>query len=389
MIRLCRLAFGVAAIATLLAAGPARAQGGGSPVELYQGGMARFLAGNFEQSFEFLDQLVKVFGKEPELRQQMDLAMYARACALYNLGRQADAIKAFEEYVAQYPDSKFVDESLFRIASSLQQTEQYDAAIDAYQKLRNAHPRSPFSEDALFQTGICRLIQDQSPRAAEVFAEFLRAYPESPLWAQAGAFRARALFDGGKPADAVAMLEILEKRPRSWSVVTYCNFLAFEVGDALFDDTEYEMALKAYRRVKPRQALLRHQQAHLRSLEAALEASRKAQTAARDMRSTFQEERRLAGDLAQGREMAAKLDALPDYDANLYHRIGRCFFNVDRYWEARAAFARVVQIATDEAVREAAHFDLILAVSRLRRFDDLLLEADRYLATYDPEGQWQ
>ncbi|HOU22587.1 MAG TPA: hypothetical protein PKX16_10250, partial [Kiritimatiellia bacterium] len=82
-------------------------------------------------------------------------------------------------------------------------------------------------------------------------------------------------------------------------------------------------------------------------------------------------------------------EALPDYDANLYHRIGRCFFNTDRFWEARAAFIRVVAIAQDETVREAGHFDLILAISRLRRFDDLVLEADRYLATYDPAGKWE
>ncbi len=360
-----------------------------SPVALFQGGISQFTAGNFEQSFEFLDQLVKVFGQEPELRQQMDLAMYARACALYNLGRFADAVTAFEEYVKQFPESQFADEGLFRIGSGRQQEEQYDTAITAYQNLRSAHPRSPFSEDALYQIGICQLIQDHSRAAAATFEEFMRVYPESPLGSQASAFCARALFDDNRAEDAIAMLEALEQRPRSWSVVTYCNFLAFEIGDDRFDDTEYEVALKAYRRVKPRQALLRHQQEHLRTLEAALAARQRRQATTRDIRSSFQEERRLAGDIAQAREMVAKLEALPDYDANLYHRIGRCFFNTDRYWEARTAFARVVEIATDEEVREAGHFDLILAVSRLRRFDDLLIEADRYLATYDPQGNWE
>ena len=185
------------------------------------------------------------------------------------------------------------------------------------------------------------------------------------------------------------MLEAIEKRPRTWSVISYCNFLAFEIGDFMFDDTEYELALKAYRRVKPRQAILRHLQSDVQAIDARLNALQSARLNPRDLRSRFQEERRLAGDLAQAREMAAKLEALPDYDANLYHRIGRCFFNPDRYWEARAAFTRVVAIAADEAVREAGHFDLILAISRLRRFDDLVLEADRYLATYDPAGKWE
>lgn len=360
-----------------------------SPQALYQSGMTRFIAGNYEQSLEFLDQMVKVFGKEPELRTQIDLAMYARACALYNLGRHADAIKAFDEYITEFPESKFADEAMFRIGSAQQQLEEYAAAVAAYQKLRSSHPRSPFSEDALFQIGVCHLIEESSALAAAAFKDFMQLYPDSPLWGQAGAFAARGLFDDGKAAEAITMLETIEQRPRSWSVISYCNFLAFELGDFMFDDTEYELALKAYRRVKTRKALLSHQQSYVAALEARLKTIQSARATIRDLKSRFQEERRLSSDLAQAKEMAAKLEALPDYDANLYHRIGRCFFNTDRYWEARVAFTRVVAIAQDPAVKEAGHFDLILSISRLRRFEDLVIEADHYLATYDPKGKWE
>ena len=381
------------ACALALLAAPASAQEteapDDSPEALYQSGMSRFLAGDYEHSVEYLQQLVKVFGKEPELRTQIDLAMYAGACALFNLGRSAEAIKAFEEYVAQFPESKFADEALFRIGSAQQQLEEYELAVAAYQKLRSTFPRSAYSEDAMFQIGICRLIQEQSALASAAFRDFMQLYPDSPLWTQAGAFCARATFDEGKGPEAIALLETIEKRPRSWSVITYCNFLAFEIGDFMFDDTEYDQALKAYRRVKTRRALMGHMQNYVRSLEAQLAAVQNARPNPRDIRSRFQEERRVAADLAQAKEMAGKLEALPDYDANLYHRIGRCFFNTDRYWEARTAFTRVVAIAQDEAVREAGHFDLILAISRLRRFDDLVIEADHYLSTYDPEGKWE
>jgi len=381
------------ACAFALLAAPASAQEteapDDSPEALYQSGMSRFLAGDYEHSVEYLQQLVKVFGKEPELRTQIDLAMYAGACALFNLGRSAEAIKAFEEYVAQFPESKFADEALFRIGSAQQQLEEYELAVAAYQKLRSTFPRSAYSEDAMFQIGICRLIQEQSALAAAAFRDFMQLYPDSPLWTQAGAFCARATFDEGKGVEAIALLETIERRPRSWSVITYCNFLAFEIGDFMFDDTEYDQALKAYRRVKTRRALMGHMQNYVRSLEAQLAAVQNARPNPRDIRSRFQEERRVAADLAPAKEMAGKLEALPDYDANLYHRIGRCFFNTDRYWEARVAFTRVVAIAQDEAVREAGHFDLILAISRLRRFDDLVIEADHYLSTYDPEGKWE
>ena len=376
----------------LLGTAPLRAQTEApddSPEALFQSGMSRFVAGNYDQSVQFLEQLVKVFGKEPELRQQIDLAMYARACALYNLGRSADAIKAFEEYIAQYPESKFADEAMFRIGSAQQQLTEYEAAVAAYQKLRSSYPRSPYAEDALYQVGICRLIQENSALASAAFKDFMALYPESPLWGQAGAFCARALFDEGKALDSITMLETIEKRPRTWSVISYCNFLAFEVGDFLFDDTEYEGALKAYRRVKPRKALLGHMLDYQQSIESELKALQSVRSSTRDIRSRFQEERRLSSSLAQAKEMSSKLESLPDYDANLYHRIGRCFFNTDRYWEARAAFTRVVAIAQDETVREAGHFDLILSISRLRRFDDLVIEADHYLSTYDPKGKWE
>ena len=382
-----------AAAAAALLAAPAGAQEtqapDDSPEALYQSGMSRFLAGDYEHSVEFLDQMVKVFGKEPELRTQIDLAMYARACALFNLGRSADAIKAFEEYIEQYPESKFADEAMFRIGSGQQQLEEYELAVAAYQKLRSTFPRSAYSEDAAFQIGICRLIQEQSALAAAAFKDFMALYPDSPLWTQAGAFCARATFDDGKGAEAIVLLETIEKRPRSWSVITYCNFLAFEIGDFMFDDTEYEQALKAYRRVKTRKALMGHMQTYVRTLEAQLNAVQSARPDPRDIRSRFQQERRISSELSQAKEMASKLEALPDYDANLYHRIGRCFFNTDRYWEARTAFTRVVAIAQDDSVREAGHFDLILAISRLRRFDDLVIEADHYLSTYDPEGKWE
>ena len=382
----------LAAGACALAAAPARAQTEApddSPEALFQSGMSRFVAGDYANSVQFLEQLVKVFGAEPELRTQIDLAMYAHACALYNLARHEDAIKAFEAYLAQYPESKYADEALFRVGSAQQQLEQYEAAIAAYQKLRSTYPLSAYAEDALYQTGVCQLIGMQNALAAAAFQDFMNLYPASPLWGQAGAFCARALFDDGKGAEAIAMLEAIEKRPRTWSVITYCNFLAFEIGDFMFDDTEYELALKAYRRVKTRKALLTHMQAYVRSLDSALAALQSARPTIRDIRSRFQEERRLASDLAQAKEMSAKLESLPDYDANLYHRIGRCFFNTDRFWEARTAFTRVVAIAQDDAVREAGHFDLILAISRLRRFEDLVIEADSYLSTYDPEGKWE
>ena len=389
---LLRSVFTAALPLLLLAAplpSPAQDAPDDSPAALYQSGISRFLGGQYEQSLEFLNQLVQVFGREPELRTQIDLAMYARACAYFNLQKYEDAIKAFGEYQTQFPESKFADEALYRIGVAQQQLANYNDAVTAYRSLPSKYPRSSYCEDAMYRVGLCYLLQDASDLAAAAFKDFMANFPSSPLWGQAGAYAARATFDGGDPKGAIALLQKIETRPRTWTVVTYCNFLAFEIGDALFDDTEYADALLAYRRVKTRRAVLRHLQTATANLEAELAFLEKRRVTPQTMSQHFREVQSVSNLLSQNKAMLEKLESMGDYDANLFHRIGRCYFNTDRFWEARVAFSRVVGMATDETVREAAHFDLVLAISRLRRFDDLLVEADQYLSIYDPQGKWQ
>ena len=383
MIRLAHL--GVVAVAVLLiAAAPSFAQQD-APETLYKNGVGQFAAGNYAEAARFFRELITQFGREPSLQQEMEGAYYAQGCALYNLGQFAEAVEVFTAFATQYPQSRYRDEALYRIGAAHQALEAYEPAVKTYADLVKQYPRSDYAEDALFQVGVCRMLQDQPGPAVDAFKDFMASFPDSDAWAQAGAFAARSLFDGGKLVDAVAMLQSVEQHSRTWNVVTYCNLLAFEIGDAAFDNTEYELALKAYRRVKTREAVLRRQQGLVKSLQAELDAFNKTKSSFDQLRARFRQERRLNVALAQSQELLKKLESLPDYDAGLFHRIGRCFFNTDRYWEARVAFTRVVEVAKDDTLREAAHFDLILVLSRLRRFDDLIAEADRYLDRYDPE----
>ncbi|MBP7828818.1 MAG: tetratricopeptide repeat protein [Kiritimatiellae bacterium] len=376
----------VAACLFLAAATEGRAQADG-PEELYRKGVGEFAAGNFSEAARFFKELIANFGNEPSLAAQMEGAFYAYGCCLYNLGQHADAIEAFKTYATKYPAARFRDEALYRVGVAHQILEAWDAAITAYRDLLAQYPRSAYAEDAAYQVGMAFMLQDKLADGVQAFTDFMGAFPGSDYWGQAGAFIARALFDQDKAVEAIDMLRKLEQRPRSWSVVTYCNFLAFEIGDAAFDETEYELALKAYRRVKPRAVLLRRQRETVEGLRAELDRFRRAKPTPEQVQARFMQERRLQGSLAQGEELLKKLEALPDYDASLFHRIGRCFFNLDRFWEARVAFMRVVEVASEDKIREAGHFDLVLCLSRLRRFDELIAEGDRYLDRYDPEWE--
>ncbi|OGV46420.1 MAG: hypothetical protein A2X46_09065 [Lentisphaerae bacterium GWF2_57_35] len=376
--RMLFLAGALVALASL----PLQAQDD-SPDTIYRNGIGRFSEGNYAESARLFQELLSKFGQEPALQTEMEGVYYALGCSLYNLGKYPEAVEVYRSYLTRFPTARYRDEAMFRIGTAQQAQEAYDAAIEAYRQLTDQMPNSPYAEDAAFQVGACCLLKTDYDKAAAAFGAFCTAYPASELTGQALLFMSRAYYEGGKLDKAVDALAVLEGRGRRLSNIVYANFLAFEIGDAAYDDTNYELALRAYRRVQTRESLLRLQRRLVGELQTALETFLTGRIDSQAVAERFRKERRLAGDLDQAQSLLQKLETIPDYDAGLFHRIGRCFFNTDRYWEACVAFTRVVKEARDEALREAAHFDLIMVLSRMRRFEDLIGESDRYLARYE------
>lgn len=353
------------------------------PDVLYQRGVNAFSAGDYPLAVSSFQNLLDRFGKEPSLAEELEGVNYAIGCALYNSGQYEECAKAFDRYLAQYPRARYRDEALFRIAAAWQIKESYDTAVAAYQRLLDQAPDSPYAEDAAYQIGACWLLRDLYDKAAAAFAQFRERFPDSELYPQAAIYQARCLFETGKLPEALDVFTALNGRRKGWEHIAYLNLLAVEIGDAAFDNTQYDLALRAYRWVRTRQTLLRMERQTIAGLQAQLEELMKPTLDPRALADRFRRERRLRNALAMAQELMQKLEAAPDYDATLFHRIGRCYSNIDRLWEACVAFQRVVREAQDEKIREAAHFDLVLTLARMRRFDDVIEEATRYLARYE------
>jgi TolA-binding protein len=371
----------------LALAGPAAAQQE-SPEVMLQKGLQLFVAGQYQDAAPLFEQLISTFGNEPELKQALEQVYYALGSSYYNLQRFEDAVKTYAEYTRRYPETKFYDEALFRSGAARQVRESYEEAVAVYQRLLAERPRSDYAEDAAFQIGICHFVRDDHARVIEAFTDFTRNFPQSALGHQARMFMARAYFETGDPSQALTVLESMDSGRPSLDHVVYVNFLAIEIGDQAFENTDYDMALRAYRRVRTRQSLLRLQRNYVKTLEAAHARMQRETVDPRALATRFRDQRRLQTTLGSAREMLQKLEGMPEYDAGLFHRIGSCYFSTDQLWEARVAFQRVADQAADVAIQEAAHFDLILVLARLRRFDDLVREADRYLARFGKNAKY-
>lgn len=360
----------------------AQAPADDSPDALYANGLNAFNAGRFSDAAAAFQQLVNVFGNEPSLQKEMEAVFYALGSAYFNLGNYPEAVTAFEEYLKRFPSASLRDEVTFRLGSAQLSQEEYDKAIEAFKQVTSQWPNSAFAEDATFQAALCLRAQERTADLMTALEEFVAKYPNSELVPQGRLYLARGYFDSGKLIESLQQLEQLPVTGRSLDHLVYANFLAIEIGDAAFDNTDYDLALRAYRRVRTKAGLLRVQQRLLSEREAEMQDLQRQRMDPRQAAARFRAERRLQSAVGLAREAVKRLETVPDYDAGLFHRIGRCFFAVDRFWEARVAFTRVEKEATDPSIKEAGHYDLILTLNRLRRFEDLVAEADRYLAAY-------
>lgn len=352
------------------------------PDVLYQQGLALFLKGDYSGAIGKLQPIIDTFANEPELKQALEQVYYALGSAYYNQQDWDNTLKAFNAYLQNYPQGRYRDEVLYRIASALQAAEKFPEAVAAFRRLITEAPRSDYVEDAGFQAGLTLVQQGDMEAAIATLEKFTVEYPNSALFGQAVMFLARAYFDRNATTLALDTLARTDGRVRQLDHVAFVNFLSIEIGDRAFDETDYELALRAYRHTRTRASLVRLQQRHVAQLQGELAELTRRLAGSAQLVSAFREERRLRYSLRQAQELLTKIEGLPQYDAGLFHRIGSCFMSTDRFWEARVAFTRVVVEAQDEKVKEAAHFDLILCLSRLRRFQQTIEEADRYLAAY-------
>lgn len=365
-----------------LTCSPGFAQEDDSPAGLYRSALNNFTAGRFNEAIPFFNQLIEIFGREPSLQAEMENAYYGLGCSYYNVGLYPECVDTFKKMLELYPKARTQDEAYFRMAAAYQYQDNYTEAIAAYQHLTGTWPDSPFAEDAAFYTALAFMASDNVEEAVKAFESFTATFPRSDLVPQALVYLARSYFNAGDYLKALETLESVGNYTRSLDHLVYANFLAMEIGDAAFEETDYYTALRAFRRVRTNQSLIRFQKKLVDDAEHMLEVSRSMKVSPSELAQHFRSERRIMSSVSTLKQALEKLETTPDYDASLFHRIGRCFYSVDRYWEAYTAYRRVVTEAKDPILQEACHFDLILVLNRLRRFQELTEEADKYLAAY-------
>jgi branched-chain amino acid transport system substrate-binding protein len=117
-----------------LASGPLSREDALAAEEAYESGLGLFQAGDYEAALERFTTIVDRYPSS----ESSALALYWQARSLYQLGRDSDAVPAFERYLALGSDIPNRGHAGLLLANSLFGTGDFDAALDAALEVRDA-----------------------------------------------------------------------------------------------------------------------------------------------------------------------------------------------------------------------------------------------------------
>jgi tol-pal system protein YbgF len=109
-----------------------------------------------------------------------DTAAYQAAFGLLKNSQFDQAIAAFQQFLATYPDSSLADNAQYWLGEAYYVNKSFPEALAAFQRVASKYPQSRKVPDALLKVGYCYYELKQWQEAHDTLAQVVTSYPDTP-----------------------------------------------------------------------------------------------------------------------------------------------------------------------------------------------------------------
>lgn len=110
---------------------------------------------------------------------------YETAYATIRSGNNANAVKAFQDFLNKYPDSVHVSNAKFWLGDAQYKLKNYKDALDTYQSLLKDFPGTPKAPDVMFNIATCQRQLKLVSGSKKTLKQLVAKYPDSEAAAKA------------------------------------------------------------------------------------------------------------------------------------------------------------------------------------------------------------
>ena len=198
-----------------------------------------------ERYGEVLDIARQALQRYPQTANRATL-MSVSARSLFFLERYEEAIRAFDRFIAAYPEHPDLPSAYYQLGYCHEIIGQYEQAAGTFRTLADRYPGDALTPDALYRCGENLYNGSKFEEALEVYLELSRDYPRTSFAEKALYSASWTYMDLDQEQASIATMErLVDAYPGS----DYARYAQFSIADYYYSKKEYERAQEAYRRV--------------------------------------------------------------------------------------------------------------------------------------------
>lgn len=332
--------------------------------------MRLFQEAKYPEALSKIDQVKKNLSNKPFAQ-----VLFIEGAAYFNLNEYDKAIAALEEYIKSFPEGEQLSAVKMALGRSYINKGDADKGITILKEVVAQSPDLK-SEAGLFVAEALKK-QDKVDEALAVLKSVLEGGIRSSEAIQAAMMAADLHVAKGELDAAGELMEKVKGFATGGDNVAQMNNIYLRLGDQMLEKKSFREALGAYQFVRRKSEITRLQKDVIAKIEQSLKTPGKG-----PIKGTKEE---LEEKLKTNNGLLEEIEKRTDYDASLYYRLGRCYFEMGRFWESLLAFDVIVKEFKEFPQRDRCVFGMIIANAQLKRVKSARKLCERYINDF-PDG---
>lgn len=324
----------------------------------------------YPEALSKIDQVKKNLNNKPFAQ-----VLFIEGACYFNLNEYDKAIAVLEQYTKDFADGEYINPVRMALGRSYINKGDPDKGIAVLKEVVAKAPEMK-AEAGLFVAEALKK-QDKADDALVVLKSVLDGGIRSSEAIQA-AMMAADLYVGKGDLDAAGeLMEKVKGFATGGDNVAQMNNIYLRLGDQMLEKKSFREALGAYQLVRRKDEITRLQKDVIAKIEQSLKNPGRG-----PIRGTKEE---LEEKLKVNNGLLEEIEKRTDYDASLYYRLGRCYFEMGRFWESVLAFDVIIKEFKEFPQRDRCMFGMIIANAQLKRVQTARKLCERYIAEF-PDG---
>jgi len=332
----------------------------------YEEGFGLMQDGKLKEALEKVDFI------KSKMNKPFPPVIFMEGACWFNLGDFAKSAAAFENYLKVYPSEKDVNAVKMGLGRAYLKLGKDDDGIKMLLEVAGV-PELKGEAGLLLAEHYKKAGNTEG--ALKILTSIIGDGVRTPEQIQAALMAADLYVVSGDTEKAASLLESVKGGGgTSGENVIQLNNIGLKLGDKMLEEKRFREALGAYQAVRRKSEVARLQKERIARLQTAIKTAKGGKE---DL------EAKLAGD----KTMLDELEKRTDYDASLFYRLGRCYFEMQRPWEAILAFDEIVKTFKDFPQRDKAMYGMIMANASLKRIARAQEECEKFIRDFPDSSE--